>query len=71
MKTSFYWLLAIIITLTAAVYQRATGPTYEKKIEITHNGIVHNIELIRSHSTSKPAPVILEVSDFNIAGNLF
>lgn len=71
MKTSFYWLLAIIITLTAAVYQRTTGPTYEKKIDIIHNGIVHNIELIRSHSTSKPAPVILEVSDFNIAGNLF
>jgi len=71
MKTTLYWLLAIIITLSAAVYQRTTGPTYEKKIEFNHNGINHKIELIRSHSTSKPAPVVFELSDFNIEGNIF
>lgn len=71
MKSALFWILAILITLSAAVYQRATGPTYEKKISFTHNGKEHNIELIRSHSTSKPAQVILEISDFNIIGNMY
>lgn len=71
MKTFLYWLLAIIITLTAAVYQRMTGPTYEKKITFNHNGIDQKIELIRSHSTNRPAPVILEINDAEISGNLY
>ena len=70
-KTIFYWLLAIIITLSAAVYQRTTGPTYEKKIELKYNDNEYKIELLRSHSTSKPAPVIINVSNENIAGKLF
>ena len=35
MKTSLYWILAIVITLSAAYYQRKTGPTYPKQIEIS------------------------------------
>ncbi len=71
MKTFLFWLLAIIITLSAAVYQRTTGPTYEKRIAFTYNGVEHKLELLRSHSTSQPAPVILEISDFNVIGNLY
>lgn len=71
MKTFLYWLLAIIITLTAAVYQRMTGPTYEKKIAFIHNGVEQNIELIRSYSTNSPAPVILEINDGDISGNIY
>lgn len=71
MKTSLYWILAIIITLSAAIYQRTTGPTYEKKVNLLHNGNKHNIELIRSYSSNSPAPIILNISDFNISGNLF
>ena len=71
MKTALYWFLAIIITLTAAVYQRTTGPTYEKDIEFTHSDTIYKIELLRSHSTSQPAPVVLDINDFNIAGDLY
>ena len=70
-KTIFYWLLAIIITLSAAVYQRATGPTYEKKINFTYDGDLHNIKLIRSHSSTKPAPVVINLSDNEITGKIF
>lgn len=70
-KTVFYWLLAIIITLSAAIYQRTTGPTYEKKIDFVHHNMEYKIELLRSHSTSKPAPVKINVSDFNVAGKLY
>jgi len=70
-KTILYWLLAILITLSAAVYQRTTGPTYEKKIDFTFNGIEYEIELLRSHSTSKPAPVTIEINDENINGKVY
>ena len=70
-KTIFYWLLAIIITLSAAVYQRTTGPTYEKKIELAINENLYTIELLRSHSSTKPAPVIINVSDNHITGKMF
>jgi hypothetical protein len=28
--TASFWLLALLITLSAAIYQRVTGPTYPK-----------------------------------------
>jgi len=70
-KMIFYWLLAIIITLSAAVYQRTTGPTYEKKIDFTYDGNPHKIELLRSHSSTKPAPIRINVSDDKITGKMF
>ena len=70
-KMIFYWLLAIIITLSAAVYQRTTGPTYEKKIDFTYDGNPHKIELLRSYSSTKPAPIRINVSDDKITGKMF
>jgi len=70
-KTIFYWLLAIIITLSAAVYQRTTGPTYEKKIDLTFDGAVYNIELLRSHSSTKPAFIKINVDNENVIGKIF
>lgn len=69
-KTIFYWLLAIIITLSAAVYQRATGPTYTKKINFTYADTQYKIKLLRSHSTSKPAPISLNVNDDRVEGKI-
>lgn len=69
-KTIFYWLLAILITLSAAVYQRATGPTYPKKINFTYADTQYKIKLLRSHSTSKPAPISLNVNDDRVEGKI-
>lgn len=71
MKTLLFWILALIITLSAAVYQRTTGPTYEKKFTITYNDVDYDIELLRSHSTSLPAPVILNIDNDYISGNIY
>ena len=70
-KTIYYWLLAIVLTLSAAVYQRATGPTYEKKIDFTFAGNLYKIELLRSHSSTKPASIIINVNDEKITGKIF
>lgn len=69
-KAIFYWLFAIIITLSAAVYQRATGPTYPKKINFTYADTQYKIKLLRSHSTSKPAPISLNVNDDRVEGKI-
>lgn len=34
MKKALFWILAIVITLASAYYQRKTGPTYPKNIEL-------------------------------------
>lgn len=69
-KTIFYWLLAIIITLSAAVYQRATGPTYEKKIDLTFADQQYKIKLLRSHSSTKPCQVSLNINNNRVEGKI-
>jgi len=70
-KTILYWLFAIIITLSAAVYQRATGPTYEKKIDFTFADKQHKIELLRSYSSTKPCKISLHIDDNRVEGKIF
>jgi hypothetical protein len=69
-KTIFYWLLAILITLSAAVYQRATGPTYPKKIDLTFADQQYKIKLLRSHSSTKPYQVSLNINDNRVEGKI-
>ena len=69
-KTIFYWLLAILITLSAAVYQRATGPTYPKKIDLTFNDQQYKIKLLRSHSSTKLCQVSLNIADNRVGGKI-
>jgi hypothetical protein len=49
MKVVFYWILAVLITFSAIIYQRKTGPTYDKKVKITIDNQEYRFKLIRSH----------------------
>ena len=48
MKKFVYWLLAVIITLALSVYQRMTGPTHPKKVDIELRGENYQVKLPRS-----------------------
>jgi len=48
MRKFLYWLLAIVITLALSIYQRMTGPTYPKKIDIELHGETYKVKLPRS-----------------------
>ena len=48
MKKFVYWLLAVIITLALSIYQRMTGPTHPKKVDIELRGQNYQIKLPRS-----------------------
>ncbi len=70
-NTALYWVLAAIITLGAAYYQRKTGPTYPKNIEILINGRSYDFKLPRSYGGDDDCPVELEIPDPDVSGTLF
>lgn len=63
MKKVFLIILAILITVSAAFYQRITGPTYPKDFEFNHAGDSYKFELIRSHAGEKKCEIILPLPD--------
>lgn len=71
MKKSLVWLLAVIITLSAAVYQRKTGPTHPQYFNVSYNNQSYKIKIERTHLTSKDAVVKLPVYDTAIYASLY
>jgi hypothetical protein len=70
MKVVFYWVLAVLITFTAIIYQRKTGPTYDKKVKVTINNQEYRFKLIRSHGGTTDCKIELTVPDQSIGGFL-
>lgn len=60
MRNYLFWILAIIITLAAVIYQRATGPTYDKKVTVILEGTEYTFTLPRSHGGDNECMIILE-----------
>ena len=48
MRKFWYWLLAVVITLVLSVYQRMTGPTHPKRVNVELNGANYKVRLPRS-----------------------
>lgn len=70
-KTALIWLLAIIITLGSAVYQRATGPTYPFKVQTQLGKTTYSMKLPRSHGGKTDAVLKLPVEDRKVRGTLY
>lgn len=70
MKKALYWALAIIITLAAVIYQRKTGPTYDKKVKVLIENEEYNFKLIRSHGGEEDCKIELLIADQGISGVL-
>ena len=71
MKKFLLWLLAFIITVVAAIYQRQTGPTYPKSLDININGKPYKLKLVRSLSLDERPEVRLEISDTSLKAKLY
>lgn len=65
-----FWLAAIAITLSAAVYQRLTGPTHPKRLELTTNIETYKIRLIRSHGGTRDCELAFNIPDTTIHAEL-
>lgn len=68
MKTLLYVVIAAAITLVAIVYQRSTGPTYPKKVELQIGNGVYPLELIRSHGGETDFPLEFHIPDTSVTG---
>jgi len=65
------WFLAFLITISAAIYQRMTGPTYPKRLNVTVNNAVHQLKLVRSLSLEEKSEVRLNLNDSSLKAKLF
>lgn len=59
-KKVLFWILAVVVSLAAMVYQRMTGPTYPKKFEITYQNETYSFGLPRSNN-GRPGPYPVKV----------
>ena len=72
MKNSILlWILAFIITLASAVYQRLTGPTYPMRGTVQINGEVIDYNLLRSHGGETDCQISLSVPDSSYHAQLY
>jgi hypothetical protein len=70
MKNFLFWLLAVAITVSAAMYQRLTGPTYPQKVTATVDGTAYKFHLKRSQTNTHTCKIKLEVAD-GITGRMY
>ena len=70
MKMTLFVLLSFIIVIFTSYYQRVTGPTYERKAEITLNENEYHFKLLRSHEIGKPCMLKLVVADTSVSAQI-
>ena len=70
MRKILLWILAVIITLAAAVYQRMTGPTYDYRGKVEIGGTEIKFKLPRSAENMKDCEVSVEVPVQDIVGTV-
>jgi len=71
MKKFSLWFLALLITLSAAYYQRKTGPTNPKSESLGINGTTYDLRLVRSLGLDERPEVKLSIDDTTITARLF
>lgn len=55
------WIFAVIFTVSTAIYQRLTGPTHPKRVDISMKGESYTFKLLRSHGGDDDAELALEM----------
>lgn len=65
------WILAVLITLASAYYQRVTGPTYDLCGEVTIGDNTYSYRFERSHGGDGDQPIFFLAADTTISAVLF
>jgi hypothetical protein len=66
LQTTLFWVLALLITLSAAIYQRMTGPTYPKKISLNDGTQNYALKLVRSAESTGDLHLEFPLPDYAI-----
>lgn len=70
LRIALIWVFGLIITLSAAVYQRLTGPTYPFHTTVELGADSYNLEFVRSGSINQDAEISLEINDPEVKATL-
>ena len=70
-KPILLWTITVIVTVSTMVYQRATGPTYPKKVSVVLAGQEYNFKLLRSNEIGSPCNIDIPVEDQEITAKIF
>jgi hypothetical protein len=70
LKSTLWWIFAILFTCGIAIYQRMTGPTYPVRGKIAMNGNVIKYKLIRTADNDKDALISIIVPDSSVNGKI-
>jgi hypothetical protein len=62
------WIIAFLITLSSALYQRMTGPTHPKRGKVYFQENKISFKLLRSQTVNEDAPITLTVPDTTVSG---
>lgn len=65
-----WWILALLFTLSIAIYQRLTGPTYPVRGSINIEGEQLKYRLIRSSNSDRPAEVTIDDVPEELSGTI-
>ncbi len=69
-RTTLFWILALVVTVVSATYQRVTGPTYPLSGKVQLGDVRASYRLLRSQGGAEDAPVRVTVNDPGISGVL-
>ncbi len=69
-RSVILWILAIIITIASAVYQRVTGPTQPVSGSTKIGGKEIKYTLLRNHDSSADADMEISIPDMIITGSV-
>jgi len=69
-NTRALWIIAIVVTLASAVYQRMTGPTYPVRGLVVLGGNTIDYRLERSHETTGDQVVEIVAPDLSVTGEM-
>ncbi|MDA3779391.1 MAG: hypothetical protein PF487_04075 [Bacteroidales bacterium] len=71
MKNTLSWILAIAITLSSAIFQKLTGPTYPIETSISLNNINYDLKMLRSHGGKSDCKLEFPIEDSTITGKIY
>jgi hypothetical protein len=70
MKKAGLWILAFLLTISAAVYQRMTGPTYPLRGKFVIDSTEISYKLLRTHEIGPNCEISIRVPNKDIDGYL-
>jgi hypothetical protein len=69
-KKALIWIFAVVLTFSAAIYQRLTGPTHPQRTQISISGETYHFKLLRTFDGEGDCPIAVAMPDTAVKGTL-